>query len=875
MFQFFKRSIKNKLIGIQILTSVILLVLFVSVYIFLEVQDFRDNLRRELNAAAGVLSFNAAPTLVFNDAAEAQLMLRAMEGYDNILNAWISNEHGQLFAMYSKPGAEGYVPVASTAEQYHFYRDEILFSRQIVHEGQLVGALFFRISTAAYYQKLMRILIVVVVVMLIGVFLSYFVANYSQRAISLPIIGLNQTFEEFRLKKDFSLRVKHHGDDEIGRLYEGFNALAGELQFYSNNLEVLVAARTKSLEESNLQLQNTSKAFELMNYALKDEINQRIKTEQSLKASEEKMRIILQTMEEGVTVYTARQILFVNAAFCRLLGYEPQEIEGMPTEEISRKLIHPEDYVAVTRAAEAVMKSHRLRRMEYRYMSKNGQEVWVSGMPAIIPWDEEEAIIATVVDITQHKKDKLDLQKAKEAAETANKAKSTFLANMSHEIRTPLNAVMGYSQILQRDPQLNERQRGFVVSINKSGEHLLSLINDILDMSKIEAGHVQLFPTPFSLDELVFDLADLFRLKADEKNLKLEIQRDPALPAIIRADQGRIRQIIINLIGNAIKFSSKGVISCTFYTPVRNLMAVDIADEGSGIPEHLLEHIFQPFEQAHSNTVNAGGTGLGLSISRKLARMMGGDITVKSQIDKGSVFTLSFLYEAAEGQLVAPAPQKHTVRELAPESRNTRVLIVDDKHINRHVLLQLLQPLGFELNEAENGLKALEVFKQWKPHIIIMDIVMPLMDGREATRRIRAEEAGKDVVIIAVTASALDEERAEIMRLGVNDFVRKPFKEAELLESMSIHGRLHYLFDDAAETNKATKDEKIDFSSIVSQIPDGVIHQTQTALELGDLDQLTQLAGEIGKFGTALSERMLQLIHEFKLEEIKTLLRLK
>ncbi|HOI33001.1 MAG TPA: ATP-binding protein, partial [Bacteroidales bacterium] len=639
-----------------------------------------------------------------------------------------------------------------------------------------------------------------------------------------------------------------------------------------NNLEGLVDERTKELKKSNEQLQEATRSFEDMNFALMNEINDRTKAEAELKESEEKLRIIMQTMDEGVTVYNQKEIKYVNSAFCRLLGYEESALTGYPTEVISRQIIHPDDYENVNNAAEQCLVLEKLERMEYRYVRSNGEIIWVSGIPALIPWGNEKAIIATVVDITNHKKAQEELQKAKEAAESANQAKSAFLANMSHEIRTPMNAVLGYSQILQRDENLSEKQLQYINSINKSGEHLLALINDILDMSKIEAGRIKLIPVSFDLYALLDDICELFNLKIAEKDIDLQIHIQENVPRNILADDGRIRQVLINLIGNAVKFSSKGIINIDLVLRSDSLLAVSVSDQGPGIPAEMLDVIFEPFEQTEKGINTAGGTGLGLAISKKIADLMGGSMIVESQLGIGSTFTFSFHYEPAGiGQ---PKRTTNESRILSVDSASLpiNVLVVDDKSHNRNIIKEMLEPLGFTCKFAVNGKEAVEQFKEWNPQLIIMDIVMPVMDGREATRQIRNMPEGKKVVIIAVTASALDEERAEILTLGVNDFVRKPFKMNDLLESIRLHTGIKYNYLHLKDKESEIEKQTISTDEILRQVDSKLRNQLLRAANLGDISLLMQLITEIRNQYPELAVYLTKLVDSFDFETLINLI---
>ena len=871
MFKNLRKSIKYKLIAIQIATSIVLLVIFAGIYSYVEIESFKQSLKSELNAAADVLAYNTIPAIIFQDSMEAARSLKAMESYDHILNAWIIDNNARLFSSFSVNNFKDYDFPAFHNDTFSVRDKDIIFAKSISDDENVYGTICFRLDITHFRIKIFTIIFIGFGVILIGVLISFFMANYTQRAVSEPLIQLKDTFESIQSSKNFHVRLVKRSDDEVGLLYDGFNDLISEINNYHENLESIVNERTKQLENANRHLSETSMAFEQMNYMLKSEINDRINAEIELKASEEKMRIIMQTMEESVAVYTSEEVKFVNAAFCNMIGYSENEIVGKPTAEISAAILHPEDIELVSSSASACLQNNKIERLEYRYLHKSGAEVWVSGVPAIIPWGNERAIIATLVNITQHRKDKDELRKAMEAAELANRAKSAFLANMSHEIRTPMNAVLGYSQILQRDKSLGETHQKYISAINKSGEHLLALINDILDMSKIEAGRLSFVPVSFDLKELALDMKDIFKAKSEEKELKIVVEIDPEVPRFIKADQSRLRQILINLIGNAVKFSKDGTIKLLISTKEVGILSISVSDQGVGIPSDMIEKIFEPFEQTEKGINLAGGTGLGLTISRKLARLMGGDITVESEINKGSTFKFTCAFERGRPEDVVKIDESTSVVGLKDTSRKIKVLVVDDKEFNRDLLMTMLSSIGFSMLEAVNGEEAVNSFESWKPDVIIMDIVMPVMDGREATKRIRANALGKDVVIIAVTASALDEERAEILQLGVNDFIRKPFRASELLESIRIHTKVEYVYETLMDMPLESDSTAKDWKERVNVIPASLQEKIRMAAQLGDIDLLKENIQLIDLDNHAFADYLTKLTESFNFEDITAL----
>ena len=390
-----------------------------------------------------------------------------------------------------------------------------------------------------------------------------------------------------------------------------------------------------------------------------------------------------------------------------------------------------------------------------------------------------------------------ELQQAKELAESANAAKSEFLARMSHELRTPLNAVLGYTQILKMDGNITGRQRAGLDHIHNSGQHLLTLIVDILDLSRIEAGKTELLPAPVPLHALLQGVSDIVRLKAEEKGLAFNVLAGPELPAAVEADEKRLRQVLINLLGNAVKFTDRGHVTLAVNAeddaPAgRVRLRFEVVDSGVGIEPEALQRLFQPFEQAGAAHRRAAGTGLGLAISRQLVRLMGGDIQVDSEPGEGSRFW--FVLDFA-GSDAVPAAER-----LAPVARRyvgrvRRVLVVDDVAANRAMLCDLLQRLGFEIDEAADGAQALERVRGQAPDLVLMDMRMPVMDGLEATARLRADAATKGLPIIAVSANASQEDRQRCLAQGANAFIAKPVDSEELAALLTDHLGLRWIDD--------------------------------------------------------------------------------
>lgn len=454
-----------------------------------------------------------------------------------------------------------------------------------------------------------------------------------------------------------------------------------------------------------------------------------------------------------------------------------------------------------------------------------------------------------------------ELKKAKDAAEAASRAKSAFLASVSHELRTPLNAIIGFSQLMLRSAstgrskRLSPDQHENLEVILRSGEHLLGLVNDVLELSKIEAGRAALHEVAFDLVRQLDGLDEMFRLTAHQKGLALKFDVDPALPRMVEADEGKLRQILMNLIGNAVKFTSEGEVAIRVRVvepaaespdPSRCLARFEVRDTGPGIATEELESIFDPFVQSTSGLQSQEGTGLGLAVSRNYARLMSGDVRVESELERGSRFVLEVPLKVVEAYKARPSQPTRMVVGLAPGQPTYRLLIVDDSEANRKLLVHLFKPLGFELREAVHGAEAVEAWQAWSPHLIWMDMRMPVMDGYEATRRIKATTRGQATVIIALTASALEEDKAVILSEGCDDYVRKPFREEDLFEALERHLGVTFQYQDVIDRplEGAGSDEHQALSEL-AESPAEWRERMREAARLGYPDQIARLLEEI------------------------------
>jgi signal transduction histidine kinase/ActR/RegA family two-component response regulator len=494
-------------------------------------------------------------------------------------------------------------------------------------------------------------------------------------------------------------------------------------------------------------------------------------------------------MADGLCVFDGElRCLTCNGRFLALYGLAETEggIDQHHDAPATRALLR--DVLGHAQPAIAAMSGDLV--IQHRHADGRTIEIEISRM-------SEDRYISTHIDVSERRRAEIE-REARLAAEAANEAKSAFLAKMSHELRTPMNAILGYAQIIGRSRNLDEREAAGVATIMKSGDHLLTLIDDILDLARVESGKLDLYPEALDLMRFVQGVADIILVRAQQKNIGFVYEAAPDLPEAVAADEKRLRQVLLNLLGNAVKFTDRGQVTLRTRVLVHDSAAgsfvrvrFEIEDTGIGIDRKQLDALFQPFQQVGDLERRRGGTGLGLAISRQLVRLMGSDIEVASEPGRGSRFWFDLRLPIAQLARVSTATARVPIGYTGPRRS---VLVVDDIVENRAMVADMLRPLGFNLIEAVDGAEGVERAQAEKPDVILMDNLMPVIDGLQATRLLRALPAFADVPIIAISASAAKADQEKAMAAGSSAFLPKPFRAQALLKLLEQHLHLQFVY---------------------------------------------------------------------------------
>ncbi len=551
------------------------------------------------------------------------------------------------------------------------------------------------------------------------------------------------------------------------------------------------------------------------------------------------------------------------------------------------KVVHPDDRERVQRVYHAHLHENGTYDLEHRLLLPDG-EIKHIHQCCRTERDEEGLPLQTLCvmrDITVRKLTEIELEqyrqhleelvsvrtveleKAKNGAEAMNRAKSVFLANMNHELRTPLNAILGFAQLMERDEQLNQAHRDELQIIGRAGRHLLALINDVLEISRIESGHTSMQSDVFDLDDILLATEEMIRTRAEAKRLNFKVERLGKLPHFVQGDAHHLRQVLLNLLGNSVKYTQYGSVLLRITSRDAGIH-FEIIDTGMGIGQTDADNIFRAFYQVETNRIKSEGTGLGLTISQEFVRLMGGKILVTSEPNKGSTFEFTIQLPEADAPLIL-AQTPNRVTALAVGQPRYRVMVAEDNPDNSLLLTLLMQDVGFEVCAVENGQQAVEAFPVWQPDFIWMDMRMPVMDGYEATKRIRALlPNGQTVKIVALTASAFTEDRDAILASGCNDMLAKPFNEDSLFEMM--RQQLSLEFDYASTENSVTPTVEISLKPAdLTVLSDDIRASLYRAAELLDVEATLELTAQLKINYPQQANSIEALVSEFRFDRIQ------
>ena len=573
--------------------------------------------------------------------------------------------------------------------------------------------------------------------------------------------------------------------------------------------------------------------------------------------------------------------LIWDEVMCRLYGIPAETFDRAPQTWL--RIVHPNDRASAWQDLQAALRQQRDYSSEFRVVWPDGSIHYLKSAAQIIRAENGKPLrmVGVNYDLSERKRaeheleqhrhhlEKLveertdELAKALNAAESANRAKSVFLANMSHELRTPLNAILGFAQLLERDQRLPSDAQLNLQTINRAGQHLLSLINEVLEISRIEAGRTTVQNAAFDLYETLTSVEEMIQFRAETKGLSFSVEHNGDLPHYVIGDAHHLRQVLINLLGNAVKYTDHGRV-CLRITTKPDVIHFDVIDSGPGIPAEELPRIFQAFYQTDAGITKGEGSGLGLTISREFVRLMGGELSVESTLGQGSVFSFSLTLPETESQALALKQSQNRVIGLEPGHSNVKVLIAEDNADNQQLIACLLKPIGFDLKIAENGEQAIQLFQEWQPDFIWMDMRMPVCDGYQATRRIRELPGGDKVKIVALTASVFQEDREAILATGCDDMLAKPLDETRMFLLMGELLNLHYLYSDQAPSDKKQAPPPLE----ELHIPAPIRSKLRDAAELLDIDGVQAVVDELMTSHPKQAQIIAEWLSNFRFEKI-------
>lgn len=850
-------SIRDKLNRIVMLTTSAALLLAAVGFSLNDLLAFRNTEARELSSLADIIGANSTASLQFRDPVTGRETLQTLAIDPRVVSAGLYTKEGKVFASYHRNSQEKIdLPPQPKSQGVYFEKGQILIYRPIRLEGQKIGTILIHSDLQNFYERIRQYGFIVAMVLVVSLLGAFLLSSQLQKAISSPILSLSHLANRVSTEKNYALRAVNDSQDELGDLVNQFNGMLSQIQ-----------DRDMALQEAHDDLEEKVRE---RTFDLEKEILIRRKSESAHRESEERLSNIL---DHSTAVVYMKDIdlkyVMVNRQFEKLFSLSSEDVKGKQDQEIfSNELA-----VQLMARDRIVLDSGQLFEVEEQFTVKGKTETYLS---VKFPLRDSEgkiyAICGLATNITDRKRFEMELQQAKILAESANSAKSAFIANMSHEIRTPLNAIMGYAQILMRDPTLTTGHYKALERIDSSGNNLLSLINDILDISKIEAGRMQLQPNNFNLNRVIEDMTILFNLKCEEKGLVLHTSPIPEDVSRVFGDEEKIRQVLINLLANAVKFTDTGSVDLKVTCESKQEYLFEVTDTGKGIPLDAQKTIFDPFKQ-DAEGIQKGGTGLGLTICRKQVLLMGSNMYVRSEEGKGSCFYFKLRLPPAKGKLKS---EKRAAREVfrIKDEYQVKALVADDNQDNRIVLAHLLKSVGAQVIEAENGLIALQKAREHLPDIIFMDIRMPVMDGQEAIHTLIEEFGPERFKIVAITASAMKQDREQFLKLGSHEVLLKPFQADAVFETLKTLLPINFIYRETSQRDSTPQySHDMDYSKI--HIPREIHTSLKEAAKLHYVTRLRQSMPQLvatGEEGRKLADNLTYYLKNYDMQKIIVIL---
>ena len=755
------------------LTSCVSLLLACGGFVAYELITFRQTIVENLTVLGDILANNSVAAVQFNVKKNADEVLALLRSERSIEAAWIMDREGAVFAEYSagKPGAARLPLLASG--QHIFERDALVIQRSIRQDGEVIGAVCLRSNLAAFDARLWRYGSIAGGLLLVSAFVAFLLSLALQKGMLRPILELAEVARGVAAEQNYSVRAKKYSDDEIGTLIDGFNEMLRQIQERDVALQAARDGLEKRVAERTGELQL--------------EIIERRKAEQALWESEQLYaQIALNASDLLYVVHTQTGQVDWFGQIDGVLGYGEGEFGR--TLDSWEESIHSDERSRVSIAYEESHRSGRPFTEEYRIAKRDGSYIYWSdrGRPIYNHKGDVIKFIGACTDITERKAKEVELTQAKEDAEAANLAKSQFLANMSHEIRTPMNGIIGMTA-LALDTDLNHEQRGLMNTVKESADTLLALINDILDFSKIEAGKLTLDPVDFNIRDTLEDALLTVALRAHQKGLELACHLPQDVPPGLVGDPGRLRQVILNLVGNAIKFTARGEVVVDVVLKSQNdfgvMLQFTVSDTGIGVEKDKLGIIFEAFTQADSSTTrNYGGSGLGLPISTQLVGLMGGRMWVESEPGVGSKFHFTARFEVQKTASLGAVPLQVSLTDMP-------ALVVDDNEVNRRILDEFLRKWSMKpvlVNGADAAIAELEraASRNCSYPLVLLDAMMPEVDGFALAKKIKESPNLANAIIMMLSSADQVADAARCRELGISVYLTKPVRQSELLDAI-------------------------------------------------------------------------------------------